>query len=204
MKNFNFLYACDKSLPWGRASTACRSSQGSSIQATTTSPHQSQTYPTHAERNRAMFNASVLLSVTGQTRQLGISAFVTHNSSLQLIKRFYFQLIFFCSSYLKSTDTVFPASACVQCFLLRDAVGGSCCLSTFLTCHHMQLNTAQKWKSFGCRRRNIGVNLCQNEYMACRAQHFENHCFVCSFVREGGGESWRPFHFNIHTAFPVP
>lgn len=93
-----------------------------------------------------MLNASVLLSVTSQTRQLGISAFVTHNSSLQLIKRFYFQLIFFCSSYLKSTDTVFPASACMQCFLLRDAVGGSRCLSTFLTCHHMPVKHSTEVK----------------------------------------------------------
>lgn len=84
-------------------------------------------------------------------------------------------------------DAVFPASACVQRFLLREAVGGSCCLSTFLTCHHMPVKHSTQVKILRMQKKGYWGDFVLEWIHGVQSTTLRKSLF-CAFFCEG---TWR-------------
>ena len=108
-------------------------------------------------------------------------------------------------------DTVFLVSVCVQRFLLGDALGGSRCLSTFLTLtvhgptSHTSETEQTRAKPFRCRRKNFMATLCLCKLTVRGAEHntFKLLVFHDVFLGWVEGKRGLVLNFNIHTGFSV-
>lgn len=217
MQNFHFLYSCNTSRLWDPASTACNLQEllrffnsGCGYQFTSIA---ATSLPCWGKQQFLMF-----LSGSGGVRYQPDKAarhicFCHSWQQPAADKRWYFQLVFFCSDCFKSMDMVFLVSVCIECSLLCEAVGGSRCPSIFLTpmVHGPTSHTGETEqtcaKPFRCRRKNFAATLCLCQLTVRGAEHnlFKLFVFHVVFLPGWvGGKRGPLFNFNIHIGFSTP